>query len=451
MPPTTFYESLAPNAPSRADCLAEYGSFLALSARMVGVTLTRYARIACLSPVSVKPYMGALRPCFRVPGVDIGVAPLNAHHRSLLLVGSSIAHGCPFCTAHTACMGDAIAGSRIHQSFRAGHILSDEKQEHDDLVHDLTQEVCSIPPNLSDTTRAAFIERFGKDGYQDAAAMLAFMGWLNFNVDALGITLEGEVAPVAQLILAPRKLPFNVTDIMAKDDGKAHIGNAHARELSDSSSSNIWKKAWAHVTNMWGLVSLIPHVVTALSTENAWYRQIPHSVADLVEWRKSEFGCHIRFDEEMENDEVKRALTFCLREGFLKDENTTLTRLEKFNLLYVFATGIKNAVLTEDAIAVVCACMKAGESPTEVDSEATRESLEDIASIAASDTQPSDAFGAIARVIHHAAGPGGSVAKSGAVPDVLSFVTEPSAQMEIIGLIGLFGMMHRMSVMCGGR
>ncbi|CDF37922.1 unnamed protein product [Chondrus crispus] len=459
MPPTTLYESLDPHAPSRADVLAEYGSFLALSERLVGVSLTRYARIASLSPVAVKPYMGALRACFRIPAIDLGFSPLNAHHRSLLLVGSSIAHGCPFCTAHTACMGDALAGSRVQQSFRAGHLLPDDKQEHDELVYDLIQEVCSVPPALTRDTRAAFENHFGKQAYQDAAAMLAFMGWLNYNVDALGITLESEIAPVAQLILAPRNLPFNVTDSMAKDDGRAHIGTARARVIATLNPSNLWSRTWAHITNVWGLVALIPNVVTALSTENSWYKSIPNSTPDNVEWRKAQFGCHIRFDEELENDEVKRALSFCLMEGFLKDENTSLTRLEKFKLFYVFAKGMDNPVLIQDAMALVSAAVAndknaAAENKAdqaETNSEATRESLDDIVAIAASQTHPTDAFSAVARVVHHAAGPGGNIAKSGTVPDVLSYVTEPSAQMEIVGLIGLFGMMQRMSVMCGGR
>lgn len=456
--PSTLYEAVRQHGLTAEECVDEYGAFLSLSTRIVGIPMTKFASIAHLSPLTIKPYMGILRSMFRVPTCDFGVGAINGRQRRLLLLGSSATHGCAFCSAHTALMGDAMGGSRVQQCYRAGTVVVDVKEDGDDEINALVAEVCSFPARVTEETRANFVAKFGEKGYQDAASMLAFMGWLNYNMDVLEMTLESEVAPFAQMILAPRNLPFDVTDIADEKDGQAALGKERVKAVTGEGIRNPWSRAWAYVNNAWSFLQMFPNVVKALSIEKEWFHPLPYSLNDLAVWRRKNFGCDLTFDQGMENEEVKRALTFICREVLLKDEITKWTRAEKYKLLYIFGKGLGNEVLVSEAVALETARVKnqkaaEGESadPSIGSTSEVRKELDNVFATASSDAKPFDAFSSAANLIFHAAGPSGQVAKSGSMKEFLQYVTVPSVQMEIIGMIGLFAMMHRTSIMCGPK
>lgn len=461
---STVYDALAPHGLTVAECQQKYGQFLALSSRLVGHAMTKFASIAHLSPLTSKPYMGTLRSFFRVPSCDFGVAALSSRQRRLILIDSSATHGCAFCTAHTACMGDALAGSKLQQCSRAGRFVPEEKEDGDAEIAALVREVCGFPGLVTESTCEAFENKFGKKGYLETAAFLAFMAWLNYNMDVLGISLESEIAPFAQMILAPRNLPFDVTDFVA-NDGNEDAGRERAKFVSSGAAAGPWKRAMAHLSNVWALVTLVPQVVKALSTEAEWYKGLPVSMDELKEWRRTQFGCDLQFDSEMDNEEVKRAIAFVCREVFLNDDSTRWTRYEKFALLFVFGKGVENMVIAEDAVALAAAqrvkedvLSTSGSASLEGEDDShesitrdVRKELEKVFTTAASEEKPTDAFSAAAKFMYTAAGPAGNVAKSGTTQDLLTHVDAPEARMSVIGMVGAFAMMHRMAVMCGGK
>lgn len=461
---STLYDALSPHGLTTAECQREYGQFLALSSRMIGMAMTKFSSIAHLSPLTSRPYMGALRSFFHVPLCDFGMAALSSRQRRLLLIESSATYGCAFCTAHTVCMGDALVGSTVQKCFRAGRVVTEKREDGDDEIGSLVKEACGFPSLVTESTREAFEKKFGKKGYLEAASFLAFMAWLNFVMDVLGITLESEIAPFAQLLLAPRNLPFDVTDIAAKDGNEA-VGKERVRFMSSGAAAGPWKRARAYVSNVWGLVTLMPQVVRALSTEAEWYQGLPLRLGELKEWRKTQFGCDLRFDSEMDEEEMKRAITFACREVFLKDETSKWTRFEKFALLFVFGKGMKNMVIVEDAVALatgqrvkghvlsssVSPSVEEEDGPHEKVTKVVRMELENVYAMAASEEKPTDAFSAAAKFVYAAAGPAGNMAKSGMSKELLTKVDKPEAIMDVIGMVGMFALMHRMAVMCGGK
>lgn len=453
---STIFDYLSPHGLSASACRSHYSSFLSLASRLVGASLTDFASIAYLSPLTAALYTGIFRPCLRVPACDLRSASLSPRQRRLVLLESSVAHGCPFCTAHVANMGDALNGPLVAQCTRAGRVVGAGVEEGDHEITTLINEVCAFPAVVKEETRNAFEKRFGSEGYRELAGMTAYMGWLNFIMDAIDIPLERGLAPFAQLALAPRELPFDVMDALPKQESDS-FGEEKAQLVTSGKGAKPLRRFGSQVRNVAALVGLTPSVANALSVERQQFKGIPQKVPQLVEWRQKEFGCALKFDQEMEDAEVKRALSYAVREVFFRDETSTWTRSEKFALLYVFGKGAANPIIVEDAVALATAQRVKEDTPSDgkgVSSEAVatevRQKLENICT-AASSEKASTAFSGAAKFIYSAAGPAKGVQKAGTVEVILTYVETPESVMDVLGMLGMFALMHRMAVLCGGK
>lgn len=452
---STIYDRVSPHGLSESACRDHYGTFLALGSRLIGSHLTDFASVAHLSPATIALYTTVFRPCLCIPECDFHKLRINPRQRRLLLVEASVTHGCAFCTAHTANMGDVLNGPLFAQCARAGRIVGAREEDGDHELLSLIREVCTFPGTLTAHTRKTFLSKYGPAAYTQVAGMVAFMAWLNFIMDVLDMPLEEGLAPFAKEFLGSRDLPFDVMDTVG-GEGSDPVGQEKVRIVRSGEGAKPLRRIQAQLRNAAAFAGLTPHVSRAMSLETKSLKYVPKTLREIEQWRQRQFGCTLLFDQHMTDIEVKRALTFAVHEVFFRDEASEWTRVEKFALVYVFAKGqVANPVLLRDAVALASGPLLTatpGDDGEGKDGVAEiQENLEHVYAAAASTDTPMDALTAAARFIYSASGPGGSVKKAGTEEKLLTYVESPEAIMDVMGLLGMCGLMHRMAVMCGGQ
>lgn len=452
---TSICEALSERRLSDAELFKRYGVFLHLTARLLGCK-PAYTSYAHFSSLALNFYFGALTSCLRIPTIDLGFGTLSPSQRRLALFQSSLTHRCSYCCGHTCLMGDMLKGSQHDQVVQAGgwDNYHRQKSEQDQMIKRLVRDVCSFPARLSVATKKQFIDIFGTSGYDELTSMVSFMGWLNYEMGAMGMQLEGKAAPMASLVFHTFDPDDNI-DFLAADDGDQTKGQQDVQSLRNKKHASPWYRSVAFLRNIWNLISMVPKVIRATRLEKAMFRGIPDKTEALDTFMVEHFGSLPAFMRIVDDMVLKRVLAFGSREVFAKNEQTDWTRGERFSMLYVFGRKLKNETMVDDALVMArmlkpntCGSENANhreEDLAALPSETRKGKLELLYSDIESGRIAGDRLSAALKFVFNCAGPVSQVSDD-ARRQVVENVTDPRSLVDLTGIISFCGFIHRVVI-----
>lgn len=437
-----LYESLSPHRLPSREWRKRYAPFLDLAARVLESAPT-FSSISYLSPLTINFYFGALTSCVRVPQCDLRLGAIDPRQRRLAMLESSLTHRCKHCVGHVCLLGDMFKGSQYQQTVRNGgwQKRKQKTSSKDDLLKQLVREACSVPAKLDDETREQFLHAFSHDAYDQLTSIVAYMGWLNFVMGSLGFPLESRTAPFAQFILDATDANFKVSDFVA-NDGEKYLGSLAVERATNTSSAGMSSRVAASLRNVCTVATLMPTVAKATSRERFMFRRIPTNAVQLDEMVRGKFGGIPRFVASVLDVVLKRVIVFGCEEVFFSDEQTAWTRPQRIAMLFVFAKKMQNPWLVEDALLIA--------HGSNVDAEFDGQGgvgakLEEIYAVAGSPRLGEDRFSAAVQFVYGCAGLAENVSKE-VEKNLLDKVDDPRSVVDVAGLLGFFGFVHRVTV-----
>lgn len=441
-PMSLLYQSLSAHRLSEHEWRRRYAPFLDLSARVLENAPT-FSSISYISPLTINFYFGALTSCIRVPQCDLRLASINPRQRRLAMLESSLTHRCKHCIGHVCLLGDVFKGSQYQQTVRNGgwQKRKEKTSSKDDLLKTLVRQVCTIPAKLDDETRKQFVQTFGRDAYDQLTSIVAYMGWLNFVMGSLGFPLESRTAPFAQLLLDATGVQLDVAHFAA-DDGEQQLGSQAVTYATGARPTAVSNRVTANFQNVRTVAKLMPSVARATSRERILLRHIPTSPAQLNEMARAEFGCVPHFVAQVRDVVLKRVVVFGCSEVFFKDEQTAWTRPQRIAMLFVFAKKVQNPWLLEDALLIARGLEADPQFGEEADVDAN---LEAIYALACSPELGHDRFSAALQFVYGCAGVADSVSTE-VEKSLLDKVEDARSVVDVAGMLGFFGFVHRINV-----
>lgn len=372
--------------------------------------------------MTTKFYFGALRTCLSIPQADLHLTPLSAHQRRIAMLTSSQTHGCMYCTAHSAAVGDVLTGAFSKKCERGGVTRPFDKVLPGDMeIKQLVAEVCTVPAiPVSTETVDAFIGRFSKKAYVQLTGMVAFAAWLNFVMSALDMELEMDMRAFASSALSER--------------GEAEVVAPRKKGMLENIGSGL--------RNAGQVAGLLPSAASAQRKEMIWFSGVPAGSKALDKWAMKVFGMVPRTLRTAQCTVAKRGLGFGLREVLLGD--CEWSRAERVKFMYVFGRSVRNEAVVEDAIGLL-----GGEFVGRgrvVGKEKARETLEKVYQRGIGFGRIVDRFDAAVRYVIACSGPNGGCTAEVQV-ELLERVSEPRSVIDLAGMVGVFAFGHRLVVM----
>lgn len=363
------------------------------------------------------------------------------------MLESSLTHRCKHCVGHVCLLGDMFKGSQYQQTVRNGgwQKRREKTSAKDDLLKKLVRQVCTIPAKLDDETRKQFLQAFGRDAYDQLTSMVAYMGWLNFVMGSLGFPLESRTAPFAQLLLDATGAQLDVADFAA-DDGEQQLGSQAVAYATGGKPTTIPNRVTANLRNVRTVAKLVPSVARATSRERFLLRHVPTNVVQLNEMVRTQFGCVPHFVGQVRDVVLKRVVVFGCSEVFFKDEQTAWTRRQRIAMLFVFAKKVQNSWLLKDALLIAEGLKVDANFSKEADVDAN---LEATYAVACASNLGDDRFSAAVQFVYGCAGEADSVSRE-VERNLLDKVEDPRSIVDVAGMLGFFGFIHRISVFRGG-
>lgn len=410
-----------------------------------------FVSYAHISPLTLNFYYGGLDLCFHIPQCELGLSALSPAQRRHAVMTSSLTHRCFYCVGHVCVMGDAIRGSQFQQLDRAGGWERYKKEmkpiEHSDIIQELVREACAFPGHITDETRGKFLTALGEKAYDEITGLVAFMGWLNYEMDAFGMRLESEAMPVAQLLLTEEheQVTEKLEDIVAHD-GNEKKGKDALTRLKKHAPDGPLRRGWGCVQMIFGFVMLLPSVLTLKIKQAGWFQGIPGNSKAVNQWMFSRFGTVPGFMGNVNDVGLKKVIAFGCKQAFLRKESSW-TMDEKLIMLYVFARKIGNAELHRDAQNLVQSlpAKKATELLASLNEDEKMKLMDKLYKKVTTEAHVDTAFEAALRFMTECAGAAGSLSQE-ATADVIRLVEDPRARVDITGIVAFSGFLHRITV-----
>lgn len=175
-----------------------------LVARILGVVPRVFSYLE-IWPPAFETYALVVPAFFELPFCDLGIG-IGSKTRSLVAYASSRGHGCAYCSAHTAALGNVFSGAEenLEQNARA---LSDGVCQlpapRDRAIVDYGVAVGRGGEFTCSSEVARLHEHFSARDVERIVLVAATMGLLNRCLDTLGMVLEGPLLEMARTHLAP--------------------------------------------------------------------------------------------------------------------------------------------------------------------------------------------------------------------------------------------------------
>lgn len=169
-----------------------------LVARILGV-IPRVFGYLEIWPPAFETYALVVPAFFDMPRCDAGLG-LGPARRSLVAYASSRGHGCMYCAAHSAALGDVFRGSRRHLKLNAAATDGTECKLEDPEQRALVRyglAVAKVPGRVAPGVLQELRAHVSPRQLESVALVAATMGLLNRCLDSLGMVLEGPLLDLA--------------------------------------------------------------------------------------------------------------------------------------------------------------------------------------------------------------------------------------------------------------
>ena len=274
-------------------------------------------------PPGFRTYNLIVPNLLNLPGSLLGNKELKSSV-GLGMYASSLAAGCPYCTAHTCsfAMRRGLDPTKIHSGRSPKEAAVVQVAERLSRVpHELTREQCD---ELS--------QHYSERESRWVLMGIAMMGFLNKFMDAMGIPLEEEALADTGKIL----------------DGTGWAPGYHVEGPYETPQNFVKPKT----DNFGTYLRVLRQAPAAIKLENKWIRGVPKKYPEVGAYLEAQTGYSFPLLAHCQEGRVIRAIATVLRDNL--DANTTKIGIDSKCLAgLVFARVVGNQRLADEAATLV--------------------------------------------------------------------------------------------------